>query len=55
MPNHEQSFGRVWIFFFKFYERRKKVRYQLQQKLKSKNEMKAELSACVIQKFNGYE
>ena len=42
-------------FFFKFYERRNKFRYQLKQKLKSKNEMTTELSACVIQKFNGYD
>ena len=42
-------------YFLKFYERRNKFRYQLRQKLKSKNEMRAELSACVIQKFNGYD
>ena len=41
--------------FLKFYERRNKFRYQLRQKLLSKNEMKTELSACVIQKFNGYD
>ena len=41
--------------FLRFYERRNKFRYQLRQKLKTKNEMKAELSACVIQKFNGYD
>ena len=35
--------------FLKFYERRNKFRYQLRQKLQSKNEMKTELSACVIQ------
>ena len=33
-------------FFKKCYERRNKFRYQLQQKLQSKNEMKTELSAC---------
>ena len=27
----------------------------MRQKLKSKNEMKRELSACIIQKFNGYD
>ena len=42
-------------FFLRFYERRNKFRYQLRQKLKSKNEMKRELSACIIQKFNGYD
>ena len=42
-------------YFLRFYERRKKFRYQLRQKLKTKNEMRAELSACVIQKFNGYD
>ena len=42
-------------FFLKFYERRNKFRYQLQQKLKSKNEMRTELSACVTQKFNRYD
>ena len=41
--------------FLKFYERRNKFRYQLRQKLLSKNEMKTELSASVIQKFNGYD
>ena len=30
-------------------------RYQLNKKLKEKNQMKRELSACIIQKFNGYE
>ena len=40
-------------YFLRFYERRNKFRYQLRQKLKSKNEMRAELSACIIQKFNG--
>lgn len=42
-------------YFLRFYERRNKFRYQLKQKLKSKNEFKSELSACVIQKFNGYD
>ena len=42
-------------FFLRFYERRNKFRYQLRQKLKEKNQMKRELSACIIQKFNGYE
>ena len=42
-------------FFLRFYERRKKFRYQLRKKLKTKNEMRKELSSCAIQKFNGYE
>ena len=42
-------------YFLRFYERRNKFRYQLRQKLKEKNQMKRELSACIIQKFNGYE
>ena len=42
-------------YFLRFYERRNKFRYQLRQKLKTKNEMKKELSACAIQKFNGYQ
>ena len=42
-------------YFLRFYERRNKFRYQLRQKLKTKNEMRAELSTCVIQKFNGYD
>ena len=42
-------------FFLRFYEWRNKFRYQLKQKLKGKNQMKRELSACVIQKFNSYE
>ena len=41
--------------FLRFYERRNKFKYQLRQKLQSKNEMKAELSSCFIQKFNGYD
>ena len=41
--------------FLRFFERRNKFRYQLRQKLKTKNEMKAELSSCVIRKFNGYD
>ena len=41
--------------FLRFYEHRNKFRYQLRQKLQSKNEMKAELSSCFIQKFNGYD
>ena len=41
--------------FLRFYERRNKFRYQLRQKLQSKNEMKTKLSACLIQKFNGYD
>ena len=42
-------------FFLRFYERRNKFRYQLRRKLKEKNQMKRKLSACIIQKFNGYE
>ena len=42
-------------FFLRFYERRNKFRYQLRRKRKEKNQMKRKLSACVIQKFNGYE
>lgn len=41
-------------YFLRFYERRNKFRYQLRQKLKEKNEMRKELSACAIQKFHGY-
>ena len=42
-------------YFFRFYESRNKFRFQLRQKLKDKNQMKRELSACIIQKFNGNE
>ena len=42
-------------YFLRFYDRRNKFRYQLRQKLKTKNEMRKELSACAIQKFNGCE
>lgn len=42
-------------YFLRFYDRRNKYRYRLRQKLKTKNEMIRELSACVIQTFNGYE
>ena len=41
-------------FFLIFYETTNKFHYQLRQKLKSKNEVRAERSSCVIQKFNGY-
>ena len=41
-------------YFLRFYERRNKFQYQLRQKLNEKNGMRAELSACVIQKFNEY-
>ena len=41
-------------YFLRFFERRNKFRYQLRQKLNGKNETKAELSSCVLQKFNGY-
>ena len=44
-----------YVFFLRFYERRNKFRYQLKRKLKEKNQMKREVSACIIQKFNGYE
>ena len=42
-------------YFLRFYERRNKFRYQVRKKLKGKNEVRKELSACVTQKFNGYE
>ena len=42
-------------YFLRFYDRRNKFRYQLRQKLKEKNEMRKELSACIVQKFNGYD
>ena len=45
----------VHNYFLRFYERRNKFRYQLRQKLKTKNEMRKELLSCAIQKFNGYE
>lgn len=41
--------------FLRFYERRNKFRYQLKQKLNTKNEMKRELPSCAIQKFNRYK
>lgn len=51
MNNVLAEFG----YFLRFYERRNKFRYQLRQKLRTKNEMRAELPACGIQKFNGYD
>ena len=42
-------------FFLRFYQRRNKFRYQLRRKLKEKDQMNRELSACIVQKFNGYE
>ena len=41
--------------FLRFYERRNKCRYQLRKKRDSKNKLHSEISACAIQKFNGYE
>ena len=51
MNNVLSEFG----FFWRFYERRNKFRFQLRQKLKDENQMKRKLSACIIQKFNVYE
>ena len=42
-------------YFLRFYERRNKFRFQLRKKLKVKDESRRGLSACVEQKFNGYE
>ena len=42
-------------YFLRFYERRNKFRHQLRKKLKEKNEMRKKLSACIVQRFNGYE
>ena len=42
-------------YFLRFYERQNKFRFQLRKKLKGKDESKREISACVVQKFNGYE
>ena len=42
-------------YFLRFYECRNKFRFQHKKKLRAKNEMRRELSACPIQKFNGYE
>ena len=41
MNNVLAEFG----YFLRFYERRNKFRYQLRQKLRTKNEMRAELPA----------
>ena len=40
-------------YFLRFYERRNKFRYQIKKKLTDKNGTRKELSACVVQKFNG--
>ena len=42
-------------YFLRFYKRRNKFRFQIRKKLTGKDESKRELSACVVQKFNGYE
>ena len=42
-------------YFLRFFERKNQFRYQIRKKLKSKNEMRRELSTCAIRKFNGYE
>ena len=50
-----ETLAKEFGYFLRFYEQRNKFRYQLRQNLKAKNKMKSELSACVIQKFNGYD
>ena len=43
------------MFFLRFYERRNKFRFQLPQQISEKNNMRKELSACLISKCNGFE
>ena len=35
-------------FFLRFYEKRNKFQFQLRQKLKDENQMKRELSPCML-------
>ena len=41
--------------FLEVLRKTEKYRYQLRKKLKSKNDMCAEISSCAQQKFHGYE
>ena len=42
-------------YFLRFYERGNKFRYQIRKKLEENNEIRKELSSCIVPKFNGYE
>ena len=42
-------------FFLKFFERRNMYRFLIKKKVQRKNEVTRNLSACVLEKFNGYE
>ena len=42
-------------FFLKFFERRNMYKFLIKKKVQRKNEVKRNLSACVVEKFNGYE
>ena len=42
-------------FFLKFFERRNVYRFLIKKKVQRKNEVTRNLSACVLEKFNGYE
>ena len=43
------------VFFLKFFERRNVYRFLIKKKVQGKNEVNRNLSACVLEKFNGYE
>ena len=42
-------------FFLKFFERCNMYRFLIKKKAQGKNEITRNLSACVLEKFNGYE
>ena len=43
------------VFFLKFFERRNVYRFLIKKKVQGKNEATRNLSACVLEKFNGYK
>ena len=42
-------------YFVKFFKRRNMYKFLIKKKYREKNEVTRNLSACVIEKFNGYE
>ena len=42
-------------FFFKFFERCNMYRFLIKKEAQGKNEIRRNLSTCVLERFNGYE
>ena len=42
-------------YFLRVYERREKFRFMIKKSVSGKNTVQRDLSACIIQKFNGYK